>query len=354
MTPELEGDEAGLARLRACRIAVIGYGAQGRAHALNLRDSGMTVRVGLAADSASRALARTDGFTVGTAAEAAAWGEVIVLLAPDAAQPEIYRAEIAPHLAAGKLLLFAHGYAVHFQLITPPADVDVALVAPKGPGAQVRAAYLAGGGVPALFAVQQDASGRARTLALAYAAALGAARAGVLAASFAEECETDLFGEQVVLCGGAVELVKAAFTTLVEAGYQPEVAYLECLHELKFVVDLMHRGGLGLMRDSISDTAEWGGFAAGPRVIGPEARAAMRDVLADIRSGAFAREWQDEVRRGQPRLAERRAEERAHAIEAAGTRVRARMESAGAQPAVQEPVDQPGPGAVARERRSTG
>src|SRR6202521_4323567 len=260
-------DSADLALIQSKKVAIIGYGSQGHAHALNLRDSGVTVRVGLHPGSASRAKAEKDGLTVGTPADVAAWADVIMILAPDTKQPKLYRDAIEPNLKPGKTLMFAHGFNIRFGTIKPPATVDVSMIAPKAPGHRVREVFTEGGGTPALLAVEQDASGKARALALSYAKGLGCPRAGVLETTFAEETETDLFGEQVVLCGGVSELIKAGFDTLVEAGYQPEVAYLEGLPEMKLIVDLMYEGGLSKMYWSVSDTAEFGGYTRGPRII---------------------------------------------------------------------------------------
>jgi ketol-acid reductoisomerase len=318
-------NHADLGLIKAKKVAIVGYGSQGHAHALNLRDSGVQVKVGLHAGSKSRAKAEQAGLTVTSVADAAAWADVIMILAPDTTQPAIYVEQIAPHLSAGKTLLFAHGFNVHFGTITPPREVDVALIAPKGPGHRVRETFEAGGGVPALVAVHQDASGGALALALAYAKGLGAGRAGVLETTFAEETETDLFGEQAVLCGGVSELVKAGFATLVDAGYQPEVAYFECLHELKLIVDLMYRGGLNYMRYSVSDTAEHGDYVSGPRVITAETRAAMKQILAEIRSGAFARNWIAENKNGRKQFEATRQKEREQKLERVGAELRKMM-----------------------------
>jgi ketol-acid reductoisomerase len=319
--------DADLGLIKQRRVAVIGYGSQGHAHALNLRDSGVSVRVGLAPNSKRAEKARAAGLEVTTVAEAAAWCDVLMMLAPDTAQAAIWHEHVAPHLTAGsgKTLLFAHGFNIHYGTITPPAGVDVALIAPKAPGHRVRETYVEGAGTPALLAVHPASSKEAHALALSYAAALGCARAGVLETTFAEETETDLFGEQAVLCGGVSALVKAGFETLTNAGYQPEVAYFECLHELKLIVDLMYRGGLNYMRYSVSDTAEQGDYVAGDRVIGPEAKAAMQRLLADIRSGAFAQAWIAEVGAGAPNFKARRRAEQDHPIEAVGARLRAMM-----------------------------
>jgi len=317
--------DADLSLIRAKKVAIIGYGSQGHAHALNLKDSGVDVRVGLAPTSKSVAKAKAAGLKVSSVAEAAAWADVIMLLVPDTTQAKLYREEILPHLAAGKTLMFAHGFNIRFGTITPGADVDVTMIAPKGPGHRVRETYEAGGGVPALIAVHQDASGKAHAQALSYAAALGAARAGVLETTFAEETETDLFGEQSVLCGGVSELVKAGFETLVNAGYQPEVAYFECLHELKLIVDLMYRGGLRYMRYSISDTAEYGDYVSGPRVIDAHARETMGKILEEIRSGAFAKRWINENETGRKWFTAQRAKERDLAVEQVGEKLRDMM-----------------------------
>ncbi|MBI3885231.1 MAG: ketol-acid reductoisomerase [Opitutae bacterium] len=285
----------------------------------------MGVRVGLAAGSVSRVRAEADGFSVDTVGKAAAWADVIVLLAPDGAQPKIYREEIAPQLAPGKALVCAHGFNVHFGAIVPQAGIDVVLVAPKGPGQHLRDLYVGGGGLPALLAVAQEATGGAHALALSYAWAIGCARAGVIETTFAEETETDLFGEQAVLCGGVMALVKAAFETLVTAGYQPEVAYIECLHELRLTVDLMCRGGLTQLGESISDTAEWGGLRAGSRLVNGTTHIEMTRLLGEIRSGKFAREWLAECEAGQSQLERMRAIERLHPVEEVGRRLRARL-----------------------------
>ena len=305
-------------------VAVIGYGSQGHAHAQNLRDSGINVNVGLAEGSKSRRLAEDAGFPVATVAEAVKAADVVMLLVPDTAQKGVYDAEIAPYLRPGQLLMFAHGFNIRFGRIQPPPTIDVGMVAPKGPGHLLRSVYTAGGGVPALFAVEQDASGTARARVLAYARALGATRAGVLETTFAEETETDLFGEQALLCGGVSALVKSAFETLVEAGYQPELAYFETMHELKLIVDLMYRGGLNFMRFSVSDTAEFGDYVSGPRVT-EGAKAAMKDVLADIQSGAFAQRWIAVQEAGGEEFRQLRQRDRDHQIEQVGADLRAQM-----------------------------
>ena len=318
-------DAADLSLIRAKKVAVFGYGSQGHAHALNLKDSGVDVRVVLQPGSRSMARAEADGMTVTPGADAAAWADVIMLLTPDTAQAGVYAGQVAPQLRAGKMLMFAHGFNVRFRTIAPPADVDVTLIAPKAPGHRVREVFLEGGGAPALIAVEQDATGAAHALALSYAKALGLTRAGVIETTFAEETETDLFGEQTVLCGGVSALVKAGFETLVEAGYQPEVAYFECMHELKLIVDLFYRGGLNYMRYSVSDTAEHGDYTGGPRVVTDETRAAMRQILAEIRDGTYARRWIDEDKAGRPWFTAQRRQEQAHPIEQVGADLRRMM-----------------------------
>ena len=318
-------DSADLSLVTGRKVAIIGYGSQGHAHALNLRDSGVEVRVGLPPGSASRARAEAEGLPVATPAEAAAWADLTMVLAPDTAQPAIYARDIAPHLGPGRTLMFAHGFNIRYGTITPPPDVDVALVAPKSPGHRVREVFIEGGGTPALLAVHQDASGRAREVALAYAKGIGATRAGVIETTFAEETETDLFGEQAVLCGGVSALVKAGFETLVDAGYQPEVAYFECLHELKLIVDLMYRGGLSYMRYSVSDTAEHGDYTAGPRIVNAQVRDEMRKLIAEIRDGSYARAWIAENAQGRPWFTEARKAERHHQIEQVGASLRRMM-----------------------------
>jgi len=307
------------------KVAVIGYGSQGHAHALNLAESGVDVRVGLRDGSSSRRKAEEAGLRVTSPAEAAAEANVVMLLLPDTEQAAVYEAEIAPHLVPGDALFFAHGFNIRFGLITPPEGVDVAMVAPKGPGHLVRRTYTEGGGVPSLIAVAADPSGKAHDLALSYAHAIGATRAGVLDTTFAEETETDLFGEQVVLCGGLTALVQAGFDTLVGAGYQPESAYFECLHELKLIVDLMYEQGISGMRFSISDTAEYGDLTRGPRVISDEVRATMQRILSDIRDGSFAEEWIAENRAGRPNFHKLQEQGRQHQIEKVGAELRAMM-----------------------------
>jgi ketol-acid reductoisomerase len=317
--------DADLGLIQRKRVAVLGYGSQGHAHALNLKDSGVDVRVGLPAGSRSRAKAEAAGLTVASPAEASAWADVIMVLTPDTSQPALYREAIAPALAAGKMLMFAHGFNIRFGTIQPPPEVDVTMIAPKSPGHRVRELYVAGGGTPALVAVHQDATGCARPLALSYGRALGVTRAGVVETTFAEETETDLFGEQAVLCGGVSELVKAGFDTLVEAGYQPEVAYFECLHELKLIVDLMYQGGLNYMRYSVSDTAEHGDYTGGPRVVTEATREAMRQMLGEIQNGTYARAWIAENEAGRPWFEAVRAREQEHPIELVGARLRRLM-----------------------------
>ncbi len=307
------------------KVAIIGFGSQGHAHALNLYDSGVPVTVGLREGSPKRLEAEEAGLTVKTPAEAAAEANLIMVLVPDQHMGDVYRRDIEPHLEAGDALFFAHGFNIHFGEIVPPENVDVAMVAPKGPGHLVRRTYTEGSGVPALIAVHQDASGSAHALGLSYAWGIGSARAGVLQTTFQEETETDLFGEQVILCGGVSELVKSAFTILVEAGYQPESAYFETLHELKLIVDLMYEGGLSWMRYSISDTAEYGDYTRGPRIVTDATRAAMREALAEIQNGEFAREWLDESRAGAPNLLATRRAEQDHQIEQVGAGLRDMM-----------------------------
>lgn len=318
-------NSADLALIRGKKVAVFGYGSQGHAHALNLRDSGVQVRVALELQSVSRSKAREAGFDVLVSKDAATWGDVLVVLIPDTVQPKLYREAIAPALSASKTLLFAHGFNIHFKTIEPPASVDVIMIAPKSPGHRVREVFAEGGGTPGLLAVHQDASGKAKALALSYAKAIGCTRAGVIETTFAEETETDLFGEQAVLCGGVSALIKAGFETLVEAGYQPEIAYFECMHELKLIVDLMYRGGLNFMRYSVSDTAEYGDYTGGPKVVTKETYAALRQMLADVRNGDFAREWIAENENGRPWFNQVRSREREHLIEQVGSKLRSMM-----------------------------
>jgi ketol-acid reductoisomerase len=317
--------DADLALLKDKKIAIIGYGSQGHAHALNLKDSGCDVRVGLYAGSKSWAEAVKTGLPVKSAAEAAAEADIIMMLAPDMKQPEIYRESIAPTLTAGKVLMFAHGFAIHYGTIVPPADVDVVMVAPKAPGHRVREIFPEGKGVPGLLAIYQDATGNAKALGLAYARGIGCARAGVIETTFEEETETDLFGEQVVLCGGVSALIKAGFETLVNAGYQPEIAYFECCNELKLIVDLIYQGGLSYMRYSISDTAEHGDYTAGPRIITDATKAEMKKLLTEIQDGTYARNWILENQAGRPSFNMIRKHEQNSQLEQVGRKLRAMM-----------------------------
>mgnify|MGYP005852278539 CR=1 FL=1 len=317
--------DADLQRLQGRKIAIIGFGSQGHAHALNLQDSGCDVLVGLYEGSASWKRAQDAGLKVVPAAQAAAVADTIMMLVPDQAGPSVYRDCVAPHLKAGKTLMFAHGFNIHFHQIVPPKDVDVSMVAPKAPGHRVREIYPAGQGVPAIVAVYQDVSGQALANALAYAKGIGCTRAGVIETTFAEETETDLFGEQAVLCGGVTALIKAGFETLVEAGYQPEIAYFECLHELKLIVDLIQEGGLSYMRYSVSDTAEYGDYYAGPRIITDATRQEMRRLLTAVQDGTFAKDWILENMAGRPSFLAMRRREREHPIEVVGRKLRAMM-----------------------------
>jgi ketol-acid reductoisomerase len=307
------------------KVAIIGYGSQGHAHALNLKDSGVDVRVGLREGSSSKAKAEAAGLRVVTVAEAAAEADVIMILLPDTEQKKVYEADIAPHMTPGKALAFAHGFNIRFGRIAPPEGVDVIMIAPKGPGHLVRRTYTEGGGVPALIAVEQDATGKARDLALSYADAIGGSRAGVIETTFPEETETDLFGEQVVLCGGLTSLVQAGFETLVAAGYQPEMAYFECLHEVKLIVDLMYEEGIAGMRYSISDTAEYGDLTRGPRIVTDETRAEMKRILDEIVSGKFAEEWVNESESGRANYKRLQEAGKQHPIEKTGAELRAMM-----------------------------
>ena len=306
-------------------IAIIGYGSQAHAHAQNLRDSGLNVVVGLREGSASKAKAEQAGLKVVSIEEATRTADVVMLLIPDENQPRTYTESIAPHLSAGKALAFGHGFNIHFGRITPPADIDVFLVAPKGPGHMLRRVYADGAGMPSIFAVQQDASGNARQIALAYARGIGGTRAGVLETTFKEETETDLFGEQSVLCGGVTHLIQAGFETLVEAGYQPEIAYFETLHEVKLIVDLIYEKGFEGMRHSISNTAEFGDYVTGPRIITPQTKAVMKDVLSDIQSGAFAKKFIEDAESGFPYMNEQRGKMRTHTLEVVGKELRDQM-----------------------------
>lgn len=317
--------DANLNLLQGKKIAIVGYGSQGHAHAQNLRDSGLSVIIAQRPGGDNYQAAVNDGFTPMSVADAAKEADVIQILLPDQTQASVYKNEIAPYLTPGKVLMFAHGFNIHFFQIVPPKDVDVVMVAPKGPGHLVRRVYTEGGGVPALIAVHQDASGKAKDIALAYAKGIGGTRAGVLETTFKEETETDLFGEQAVLCGGCAELVKAGFDTLVEAGYQPEIAYFECLHELKLIVDLMHEGGIARMRYSISDTAEYGDFMVGKRIINEETRKEMKKVLHEIQTGQFARNWLLENQANRPVFNAVRRIEAEHPIEVVGKKLRDMM-----------------------------
>ncbi len=317
--------DADLSIIQSKKVAIIGYGSQGHAHALNLKDSGVQARVGLREGSPSAAKAKLAGLEVSSVAEATKWADVIMNLTPDQTAAKVYHADIEPSLAPGKTLMFAHGFNIRFRTIQPPTFVDVSLVAPKSPGHRVREVFTEGGGVPALVAVEQDASGHALAQALSYAKGIGCTRAGVLETTFTEETETDLFGEQAVLCGGTSALVKAGFETLTEAGYQPELAYFEVLHELKLIVDLMYRGGLEYMRHSISDTAEWGDYVAGPRIVTAETKKAMRKLLDEIQDGSFAKKFIAENETGRHEFARIRKAEAAHPIEQVGAELRKAM-----------------------------
>jgi ketol-acid reductoisomerase len=317
--------DASLDPLKGKKIAIIGYGSQGHAHALNLKDSGMDVRVGLRADSASRPKAEQAGLRVVDTATAAKVADVVMVLVPDEQCAEIWDRDLAPGLTKGKYLAFGHGFNIHFKKVVPPADVNVFMVAPKGPGHLVRGEYEKGRGVPCLLAVHQDPSGNTTQVGLAYAKAIGGTRAGVIETTFKDETETDLFGEQAVLCGGITELIRAGYETLVEAGYPPEMAYFECLHEVKLIVDLIYEGGIANMRYSISNTAEYGDMTRGKRVVTDQTRAAMKQILADIQSGKFADEWMTEYRCGLPHFRELRREAEKHPIEEVGSRLRGLM-----------------------------
>jgi len=311
--------------IKSRKVAVIGYGSQGHAHALNLKDAGVDVAVGLRPDSTSREDAQRAGLAVEDVADAAEWADIVMMLTPDQTMADLYAAEVAPHLRHGDALFFAHGFNIHFGFIEPPDGVDVVMVAPKGPGHLVRRTYTGGSGVPCLLAVHTDATGTAHDLGLSYAWGIGGTRAGVLETTFKEETETDLFGEQVILCGGVSSLIKAAFGTLVDAGYQPESAYFETLHELKLIVDLLFEGGLSWMRYSVSDTAEYGDYTRGPRIVTDETRTEMKRILGEIQSGEFAAEWMNQARVGAPFLLERRAEDRDHLVEQVGRNLRQMM-----------------------------
>jgi ketol-acid reductoisomerase len=317
--------DADLNLIKSKRVAIIGFGSQGHAHALNMRDSGVKEVAIASRPGASAKKAEAAGFKVMTVAEASAWADVMMCVVPDELQADLYKDEIAPHLKKGAALMFAHGFNIHFRLIEARADLDVIMIAPKGPGHTVRSEYSRGGGVPCLLAVHQDPSGNAHDLGLAYASAIGGGRAGIIETTFREECETDLFGEQSVLCGGVVELIRAGFETLTEAGYAPEMAYFECLHEVKLIVDLIYEGGIANMNYSVSNTAEYGEYVSGPRVITSETKAEMKRILTDIQSGRFARDWVLENRAGQPSFKAMRAMSAAHPIEEVGERLRAMM-----------------------------
>ncbi|WP_294540216.1 ketol-acid reductoisomerase [uncultured Rhodoblastus sp.] len=318
--------DADINLVKGKKVAVVGYGSQGHAHVLNLRDSGVKeVAVALRAGSATAKKAESEGVKVLSVAEAAKWADVLMMLTPDELQAEIYRSDIVDNIRPGAALLFAHGLNVHFALIEPRKDIDVLMVAPKGPGHTVRGEYLKGGGVPCLIAIHQDASGNAHDIGLSYASAIGGGRSGIIETTFKEECETDLFGEQTVLCGGLVELIRAGFETLVEAGYAPEMAYFECLHEVKLIVDLIYEGGIANMNYSISNTAEWGEYVTGPRIITPETKAEMKRVLTDIQTGKFTSEWMQEYRAGAARFKGIRRVNDRHQIEEVGERLRAMM-----------------------------
>jgi len=323
-------DDADLSVVQGRHVAVLGYGSQGHAHALSLRDSGVDVRVGLLEGSASRAKAETEGLRVLTPGEACEEADLIMMLAPDHVQRTLYADAVEPNLVEGDALFFGHGFNIHFKTITPPKDVNVIMVAPKGPGHLVRSEYQRGGGVPCLIAIAQDATGNAHDLALSYASAIGGGRSGVIETTFKEECETDLFGEQVVLCGGLVELIRAGYETLVEAGYAPEMAYFECLHEVKLIVDLIYEGGIANMNYSISNTAEFGEYVTGPRIITDDTRAEMRRVLKDIQTGQFTSKWMQEVKGGMAAFKATRRVNDAHPIEEVGERLRAMMPWIGA------------------------
>jgi ketol-acid reductoisomerase len=318
-------NDANLELIRGKTIGIIGFGSQGHAHALNLRDSGMNVMVGLYPGSKSWQQAQMAGLRVGTVDEVARSADIIMMLAPDQIQKKIYDESIAPSLRAGKMLMFAHGFNIHYNQIVPPSDVDVTMIAPKAPGHKVRENFVAGIGVPAIVAVHQNASENAKEIALAYGRGIGSAKAGIIETTFEEETETDLFGEQAVLCGGVTSLVKTAFETLVQAGYQPEIAYFECFHELKLLVDMMHEGGMAYMRYSISDTAEYGDYTRGPKVIDDHVRQNMKQVLQNIRSGAFAREWILENQAGRPSFLALRRQNAEHMIEKVGADLRGMM-----------------------------
>ncbi|MDD3764736.1 MAG: ketol-acid reductoisomerase [Nevskiales bacterium] len=317
--------DADLSIIQSKKVAIVGYGSQGHAHALNLKDSGVDVAVALRPGSATAAKVEAGGLKVMTVADACAWADLVMILTPDEFQSQLYKNEIEPNIKQGAALAFAHGFAIHFNQVVPRADLDVIMVAPKAPGHTVRNEYTKGGGIPDLIAVYQDASGSAKQLALSYASAIGGGRSGIIETTFKDECETDLFGEQAVLCGGAVELVKAGFETLVEAGYAPEMAYFECLHELKLIVDLMYEGGIATMNYSISNNAEYGEYVTGPRVINDESRKAMKQALLDIQTGKYAKAFVQEGQTGYPEMTAMRRLNAAHPIEEVGGRLREMM-----------------------------
>jgi ketol-acid reductoisomerase len=318
--------DADLSRILSKKIAIVGYGSQGHAHALNLRDSGVgDIAVALRSDSRSVPKAQAEGLKVMTVPEAATWADMLMILAPDEAQRGIWESEIAPNIRDGAAVLFAHGLNIHFKLIEPKATVDVLMVAPKGPGHTVRGEFVRGGGVPCLIAIDRDATGNALDLGLAYASAIGGGRSGIIETTFREECETDLFGEQVVLCGGLTALIRAAFETLTEAGYAPEMAYFECLHEVKLIVDLIYEGGIANMNYSVSNTAEYGEYVSGPRIVDARTKREMKAILEDIQSGRFARDWMVECAAGQPSFKATRRRDAEHPIEEVGARLRAMM-----------------------------
>ena len=318
-------NDADLSQIQDKKIGVIGYGSQGHAHSLNLKDNGMDVMVGLYEGSKSREKAEEQGLDVGLVSDVARDSDIIIMLLPDTSMAEVYKESIQPHLWPGKTLMFAHGFNIHYRTIVPPDDVDVSMVAPKAPGHRMREVFTKGSGVPGLLAIHQDVSGQAREIGLAYAKGVGCTRAGVLDTTFKEETETDLFGEQTVLCGGVTALIKAGFETMVEAGYQPESAYFECMHELKLIVDLLYQGGMEYMRYSVSDTAEYGDYSRGPRVIDEHVKENMKKVLAAIQDGSFAREWIAENDEGRPRFNRLRSENAEHPIEAVGKELRGMM-----------------------------
>jgi ketol-acid reductoisomerase len=338
MAKMIHDADVDLSPILSRKVAIMGYGSQGHAHALNLKDSGAEVRVGVRPGSRGWKAAEEAGFAPLAPADAARWADVIMILVPDLVQPDLFKQAIEPHLTPGKMLMFAHGFAIRFGWITPPAGVDVSMVAPKAPGHRVREVFKEGAGVPGLMAIHADATGNTRAATMAYAKGIGCTRAGVIETTFSEECETDLFGEQAVLCGGVSALVSAGFETLVEAGYQPEIAYFECLHELKLIVDLMYRGGLGYMRYSVSDTAEHGDYTGGARLVTEETKAEMRRMLAEIRSGAYAEKLARDTKSGW--FQAQREQKRDHQIEQVGAKLRARMPFL-------EPVAQPAPEPVA-------